>query len=176
MRLGLPLRTSDDKVMYVAKGKLLQRYLCALSYADAGIPLRGQIVKHTQTEDYYSRLLGLRAAQTAPALEDASASALPPAAFQQPQPMSDDGFQALPAAASAASGDFDIVAPLSSAKEDDDADSLSLPAFHELFESDEDDEDVAGLLQESGEDDENAEEDASREACQSGAHGISHSL
>ena len=149
--------------------------LCALSYADAGIPLRGQIVKRTQTQNY-SRLLELRAAQTAPALEDASASALPPAAFQQPQPMSDDGFQALPAAASAASGDVGVAAPLSSAKEDDDADSLSLPAFHELFELDEDDEDVAGLLQEPGEDDENAGKDASREACQSGAHGISHSL
>jgi len=92
--LDLTFRTSDDKMIYVYKGNLLQRYLHCLCYADAEIPFPGQVetIDHFGTHTYYGKILGLdvrRQQQSRPAIADADTKlaleAVPADMFRNPQ-------------------------------------------------------------------------------------------
>ena len=95
--LDLTFRTSDDKNVYVLKGKLLHRYLCCLAYADAELPLPGQPeeIRHFENDTYYGKILGLDACAGTKPLPLTDGAAVPRAAFAEPQHCVND-FDELP--------------------------------------------------------------------------------
>ena len=91
--INLNFRSSDDRIAYVYRGNLNQRYLACLSFVHGNQRLHGQPdeLLHFQSVDYYSQLLGLEKKKTKPlpALADVSVEM-----FQAPQ-LEDQGFAAL---------------------------------------------------------------------------------
>ena len=92
--LDLTFRRSDDKMICVFKGNLLQRYLHCLCYADAELPFPGNVetIDHFGTHTYFGKILGLEAKrqqQSRPAIADAdrnpALAAVPADMFRNPQ-------------------------------------------------------------------------------------------
>ena len=92
--INLAFRVSDDKVIYIFRGVLRQRYLCCLAHVEAGVPLPGgddvDTICHFESDGYYGQLLGLDVLrkQQQEALMDGPA--VPPEAFQRPQDSVED--------------------------------------------------------------------------------------